>query len=710
MRAQDQRSGKARTTDSARRTGQPPGPAATLLALQRLAGNAAVARAVEQQRHTHDAHCGHNPAVQRSAVHEVLRSAGRPLDTPLRKEMEARLGAGFGDVQVHNDTVAQRSAAEIGARAYTSGNHVVIGAGGADKHTLAHELTHVIQQRRGPVSGTDTGDGTRLSDPSDRFEREAEATAARVMSGPPRGAAVDAPADGGGQTSGQPAVQRVLTLGEKVKESASEQDAETTYSKILLGVRNTPLAGAWEDRENRPAIIQVLKEWMDAPKQSNPPANGTSRPQDAKDALWRHYKTDEEAASAVLHRVRALPVADVEKQISESVALDEKIREKLAEFIGTHLSPWLAERRKESEELAGHLDFTTAQLAALGRLYLPFVDFGEKTLAGILADPQPEKFATLISAIHDVAEILYKIEGMEDHVTVTQEEFKGYVLKGDENPSAERNLPGWTLDGVGPGTGPELDRQPVDQTFRGDKATPNQRNAQVNTAGRLGFPVSLGPSRTTGKLMKLAHVTGADPQMKESIAYALMALWYTDYRRDLTDIHRYHFVMDMAANFGVTYNPYRAPRNPVTGTNYTDLIRQTLDRYRTNQETKAAEYWKNDGERAFKGLDQAGPSSASAVNTLPQAAEQTAARPQWVQNPQALAIMAKLHVPIRIAFNQESGNADLAARLELTTAELEAGMAVLTAKNPKPLVQINGQGLVLTSLGKTQARKHFGKP
>ncbi|KUN86414.1 DUF4157 domain-containing protein [Streptomyces griseoruber] len=704
MRAQEQGSGKVRTTGSARRTDVPPGPGATLLALQRLAGNAAVAQAVEEQRHTHDAQCGHGPAVQRSAVHEVLRSAGRPLETPLRTEMEARLGAGFADVRVHTDGAAQRSAAEIGARAYTSGNHVVIGAGGADRHTLAHELTHVIQQRRGPVAGTDTGDGTRLSDPSDRFEQEAEATARRVMSGPPRGEAVDAPAGPGGQASGRPVVQRVLTLGAKAREADGEQDAETTYDRIRLAVQSTPLGDAWEDRETRPAIIRVLDEWMAAPKQTNPQANGSPRPEGAKDALWRHYKTPEEAASAVLHRVRALPVADVEQQIAQSVVLDERIRQKLAEFIETRLSPWLAERRAESEQLAGQLDSTTAQLAALGRLYLPFVEYGEKTLAGILAEPQPERFATLISAVHDVAEILYKIEGMQNHVEVTQEEFKGYVLKGQENPSAEVNLPGWTLDGVGPGTGPELERQPVDQTFRGDKATPNQRNPQVDTAGRLGYPVSLGPSRTTGKLMKLAHVTGADAQMKESIAYALMALWYTDYRRDLTDIHRYHFVMDMAANFGVPYNPYRAPRNPVTGTDYTDLIRRTLDRYRTHQQTEAAEYWKNEGERAFKSLPQAGPSTSAAVNVLPPAAE-----PVWARHPIALAIMTRLHGQSPLAFDRGADNADLAAKLELTPDQLEEGMAVLKAKEtaPKPLVQINGQGLVLTALGKSLARKYF---
>ncbi|WP_106973395.1 MULTISPECIES: DUF4157 domain-containing protein [Streptomyces] len=152
-------------------------------------------------------------AVQRSAVQSVLRSSGRPLDEASRLDMEARLGADFRDVRVHTGPAAAASAAEVGARAYTSGNHVVLGSGGHDRHTLAHELTHVIQQRQGPVAGTDNGGGLRISDPSDRFEREAEATATRVLRGPAPGEPRAAQPGDTGAVSGPAAVQRT-TLGE----------------------------------------------------------------------------------------------------------------------------------------------------------------------------------------------------------------------------------------------------------------------------------------------------------------------------------------------------------------------------------------------------------------------------------------------------------------------------------------------------------------
>ncbi|MEU5637423.1 DUF4157 domain-containing protein [Streptomyces rishiriensis] len=187
---------------------------ASIAAIQRSAGNAAAVQLVAQQRHAHGPGCGHGEEttdIQRSTVPDVLRSPGKPLDGEVRADMEARLGADFSDVRVHDDGAAQRSAAEVGARAYTSGSHVVIGRDGADRHTLAHELTHVIQQRSGPVAGTDTGSGLRVSDPSDRFERAAEANAVRALSGPApvqrAGVVQQRPAGGRGESGA--AVQRM---------------------------------------------------------------------------------------------------------------------------------------------------------------------------------------------------------------------------------------------------------------------------------------------------------------------------------------------------------------------------------------------------------------------------------------------------------------------------------------------------------------------
>lgn len=215
-----------------RRAAVPVPRAQRMLALQRAVGNTAVCRAVEEERHEDGAGGGHDQVVQRrSSVHEVLRSSGRPLDPPVREEMEARHGgADFGGVRVHTDSAAMDSAAEIGARAYTSGSHVVWD--GQDKHTLAHELTHVIQQSRGVVPGEDNGSGLRVSDPSDWAERQAERTARQIMTGPVPALRTtrDETAAGRVAAAGAASVQRVelathpTTLTESDSDYSSEDD------------------------------------------------------------------------------------------------------------------------------------------------------------------------------------------------------------------------------------------------------------------------------------------------------------------------------------------------------------------------------------------------------------------------------------------------------------------------------------------------------
>lgn len=153
-----------------------PSPAG-LLSLQRRVGNAAVARMVDD-------------SDERSPVHDVVGSgSGRPLDASTRASMESSFGQDFGNVRIHTGSEAADSCRSVQASAYTVGRDIVLGAGGSDlsgaglQRTLAHELTHVVQQRSGPVDGSPAPGGIRVSDPSDRFEQEAERTADQVMAG-----------------------------------------------------------------------------------------------------------------------------------------------------------------------------------------------------------------------------------------------------------------------------------------------------------------------------------------------------------------------------------------------------------------------------------------------------------------------------------------------------------------------------------------------
>jgi len=95
------------------------------------------------------------------AVSQLL-GGGTPLSDSVRADMEARFGTSFSDVRIHTGPNAQTASSALGAAAFTHGPDVVFGQGsfapesGAGKRLLAHELAHVVQQRRGglaPVPG-----------------------------------------------------------------------------------------------------------------------------------------------------------------------------------------------------------------------------------------------------------------------------------------------------------------------------------------------------------------------------------------------------------------------------------------------------------------------------------------------------------------------------------------------------------------------------
>lgn len=175
-----------------------------MLGVQRAAGNSATAGMVEEER---------------SPVHDVVHGGGgSPLDDGLRADMEGRMGHDFGDVRVHTGDAADHSAKSVSAHAYTVGNDIVFQRGAYDPGSsagqtlLAHELTHVVQQRSGPVDATPAAGGVSVSSPSDRFEVEAAANAERVMAQPaPPAPVTAAPASAGG------AVQRHATEDDAVQ-------------------------------------------------------------------------------------------------------------------------------------------------------------------------------------------------------------------------------------------------------------------------------------------------------------------------------------------------------------------------------------------------------------------------------------------------------------------------------------------------------------
>ena len=87
-----------------------------------------------------------------TSVERALKSPGAPMQSGVKSEMEASLGASFSDVQIHQGPAAETATQEIAAHAFTVGKDIVFAPGlyapstKDGRRLLAHELTHVVQQ------------------------------------------------------------------------------------------------------------------------------------------------------------------------------------------------------------------------------------------------------------------------------------------------------------------------------------------------------------------------------------------------------------------------------------------------------------------------------------------------------------------------------------------------------------------------------------
>jgi len=113
---------------------------------------------------------------------QVHAAAARGTTTPTTELPYAdQIQRSFGrhdisGIKAHVGGDAAASARTMGAEAYATGNHVVLGRG-TDLHTVAHEAAHVVQQRGGVQLKSGVGEV------EDQHEQHADAVADRVARG-----------------------------------------------------------------------------------------------------------------------------------------------------------------------------------------------------------------------------------------------------------------------------------------------------------------------------------------------------------------------------------------------------------------------------------------------------------------------------------------------------------------------------------------------
>jgi hypothetical protein len=131
---------------------------------------------------------------------QVLEQLGEgvALDSSTLTRMSAAFGTSFADVRVHTDAKGDALARQHGALAFTVGSHIAVAAGRYAPGTvegdalLAHELTHVLQQRgAAPASAQAAMAGGQSSSAEADADQGAEA-ALRHLHGKDNSARADA--------------------------------------------------------------------------------------------------------------------------------------------------------------------------------------------------------------------------------------------------------------------------------------------------------------------------------------------------------------------------------------------------------------------------------------------------------------------------------------------------------------------------------------
>src|SRR3954463_6331649 len=125
-----------------------------------------------------------------SAIHNK-RGNGEPLDAHAAGSIGKSMGQDFSDVTIHRDGESDTLNKQVSAEAFTTGKDIFFREGKYDpvsnegQKLLAHELTHVVQQRNAPPASE-----LRVSDPNEASEQQAHSVADAVTA--PKGSSAAA--------------------------------------------------------------------------------------------------------------------------------------------------------------------------------------------------------------------------------------------------------------------------------------------------------------------------------------------------------------------------------------------------------------------------------------------------------------------------------------------------------------------------------------
>ncbi|MCW7539382.1 DUF4157 domain-containing protein [Aquabacterium sp. A7-Y] len=464
---------------------------------------------------------------------------GFPLPDRLRRPMERLFGVSFEAVRVHIGP----QAAALGVPAFNHGSDIYFAPGvfnpdsSAGVRVIAHELAHVRQQQQGRVPRGPAGTHVQfLLDP--RLEAEADQMGALAAG---EGLAVEARPQpitdhGGYQWHALQATLKFRGADGRVREF---RDAEEAYREIrdnVSGAFHTFFVHVKRD------IVPILKEWISAQGGDDPKA-WRIRKEMGQQRHILEFGDYTNMARAVMGEFLAREALDGSETRLARATVQSR-------YIATHLAALLDKVRMKvsgpsaPRMLAPLLD----EKADLKLPYQPLYKKSGANIARVLKQPDAYYFEDRIVTLHDVTEFLKK--NHKSAVEVPPEKSMGTYFRINElgKPEYSRRIIQGTAD---------FRYKP--EANEPDRYTLKENSGYVMAARVQGVPIWAGPSFTTGRLMRMAEWAGATRQEYEALAWAIFAFWNQCYPTSSTWVHRFHEVMDMAANWGVPFMPFTYP-------------------------------------------------------------------------------------------------------------------------------------------------------
>ncbi|CAN1211180.1 hypothetical protein TUMEXPCC7403_13345 [Tumidithrix helvetica PCC 7403] len=187
---------------------------------------------------------------------QSVRGSGQSLEPNLQARMGQAMGADFRSVRVHTDTQSNQLNQLIQARAFTTGQDVFFRQGEYNpgsrggQELIAHELTHVVQQRAVPTASSmvrrwRTTDGTDVGDGVKGITEKSHSDGQRVILQ---------------ETKGNTLQRKVIVDGERYRPSYLRAAGWPEYKVTMVRV--------WDnsDVEHKFESLTTLDEWLDVSK------------------------------------------------------------------------------------------------------------------------------------------------------------------------------------------------------------------------------------------------------------------------------------------------------------------------------------------------------------------------------------------------------------------------------------------------------------